>query len=243
MSKPTAETYAELQQAYDMFNARLFDSELPECLITLQREKKAYGYFSAERFGNRAGEKTDEIALNPCYFAVVPLLEIMQTIVHEMAHLWQYHHGNPGRTRYHNTEWANKMEKIGLMPSSTGQPGGKRTGDAMADYPIGGGLFLSACRELLTSDFKISWYDRFASANAVKAGQNSFALSIDLDMPGGVTIASEDGIEMASATTLSAAENKSNRSKYTCRCDINVWGKPGLNLSCGDCGNSFVELP
>ncbi|EAA4127232.1 sprT domain-containing protein, partial [Salmonella enterica subsp. enterica] len=48
--KPTQQTYEELQVAYDHFNEALFDGSLPPCLITLQREKKTYGYFSAERF-------------------------------------------------------------------------------------------------------------------------------------------------------------------------------------------------
>ncbi len=68
--KPTVETYAELQLAYDTFNRRLFDNQLPDCLITLQREKRTYGYFSAARFGNRQGDTVDEIALNPTYFAI-----------------------------------------------------------------------------------------------------------------------------------------------------------------------------
>ena len=33
------------------------------------------------------GETVDEIAMNPTYFAVTPLVETMQTLVHEMAHL------------------------------------------------------------------------------------------------------------------------------------------------------------
>lgn len=41
--KPTETTYDELQAAYDYFNESLFDSELPDCLITLQREKKHTG--------------------------------------------------------------------------------------------------------------------------------------------------------------------------------------------------------
>ncbi|MBN3733192.1 SprT-like domain-containing protein [Burkholderia sp. Tr-20390] len=240
--KPTAETYAELQLGYDTFNKRLFDNKLPECLITLQREKRAYGYFSAERFANRNGDKVDEIAMNPTYFAVVPLIEIMQTLAHEMAHLWQHHHGNPGRGRYHNNEWADKMEAIGLMPSNTGRPGGKRTGDQMADYPIEGGLFLEVCGDLLTRDFKISWYDRFASASHVQVGQNSFGLTLDLP-EGAASVAALEGVEMAAVISPSAsgASNKSNRSKYTCACDINVWGKPGLNLVCGDCAEQFSE--
>lgn len=72
---PTHQTYSELQHAYDHFNQALFAGELPPCLITLQREKRSYGYFSAKRFSNAEGVFTDEIAMNPTYFAVVPLVE------------------------------------------------------------------------------------------------------------------------------------------------------------------------
>ncbi|WP_374762256.1 hypothetical protein [Massilia scottii] len=80
-----------------------------------------------------------------------------------MCHLWQHQHGTPARRRYHDKEWGDKMEAIGLMPSATGVPGGKKTGDKMADYPIEGGRFLEVCRGLLTRDFQISWYDRFVA--------------------------------------------------------------------------------
>ena len=234
--KPTAETYAELQRAYDTFNTELFDGELPECLITLQRKKKTYGYFHAERFANKQGDKTHEIALNPTYFAVVPLVEIMQTLAHEMAHLWQHHHGEPGRGNYHNAEWAEKMESIGLTPSNTGQPGGKRTGDSMADYAIEGGRFLQVCNDLLTGDFKISWYDRFTTSREIAAGQNSYGLTLDLP-EGGSSVAANEGIELAPMDS----GNKSNRSKYTCECSVNIWGKPGLNVICGTCRKKFIE--
>lgn len=68
---PTFETYNELQTAYDFFNTRLFDGGLPPCLITLQREKRTYGYFSSKRFvGSKSGQMVDEIAMNPSYFAI-----------------------------------------------------------------------------------------------------------------------------------------------------------------------------
>jgi hypothetical protein len=62
--RPTEEAYAELQQAYDFYNDALFDGMLPPCLITFQRQKKTFGYFSSMRFGRRDGIKSDEIALN-----------------------------------------------------------------------------------------------------------------------------------------------------------------------------------
>jgi len=52
------------------------------------------------------------------------------------------------------------MEAVGLMPSSTGKPGGARTGQKMNDYPIAGGPFEKACKSLMAKRFKLSWYDR-----------------------------------------------------------------------------------
>lgn len=78
--RPTEEAYAELQAAYDFYNDHLFASQerLPACLITYQREKRTMGYFSQARFIRRDGIKADEIAMNPDYFAVIPLVEILQ---------------------------------------------------------------------------------------------------------------------------------------------------------------------
>lgn len=244
--KPTPETYGELQSAYDLFNRELFDGQLPDCLLTLQREKRSYGYFSAQRFQRADGTTADEIAMNPIYFGVVPLVEIMQTVAHEMCHLWQFHLGEPGRGRYHNQQWAEKMEAIGLMPSSTGKPGGRRTGDHIADYPIEGGRFLKACQDLLTQQFRISWYDRFPPAAAIQLGQQSHGLVMDLPLEliavaGGENSQLKLVPEQEQEQEQAPAMNRSNRSKYTCNCEINVWGKPGLALICGNCNELFHE--
>jgi predicted SprT family Zn-dependent metalloprotease len=238
--KQTAIVYAELQQAYDTFNAELFDNSLGDCLLTLQRKAGTMGYFSPGRFGNRQGEKLHEIALNPECFAVVPLVEIMATIAHEMAHLWQHQHGTPARGRYHDKEWGDKMEAIGLMPSSTGLPGGKKTGDKVADYPIAGGRFLAVCAKLLTSDFKISWYDRFTALRPPATGAAAPGIVLNLP-PAASAIAADSGLQLAAPATAAGGANKSNRSKYSCSCDVAVWGKPGLNLRCGDCDEKLAE--
>lgn len=251
---PTRQAYQELQHAYDHFNRLLFEGALPSCLITLQREKSSCGYFSPQRFAGIDGRTTDEIAMNPSFFAVVPLLETMQTLVHEMVHLWQFHHGQPGRGRYHNAQWAAKMEAVGLMPSSMGQPGGQRTGDHMADYAVRGGRFLAACTALLTENFRITWVDRFPAAEHVQAGIQSYAMQLDASVGGGRVPAQSitamanflnppgtaSAGAMATPVPASMAANKSNRTKYTCSCNNSVWGKPGLNLLCGSCSEAFV---
>ena len=48
--RPTESTYGYIQQAYDFFNQRLWDGNLPQCLITMQRHKGAYGYYSPGKF-------------------------------------------------------------------------------------------------------------------------------------------------------------------------------------------------
>ena len=241
-AQATPQAYSELQRAYDHFNAALFESSLQGCLITLQREKRTCGYFSKARFANLEGLLSDEIALNPAYFAVVPLVETMQTLVHEMVHQWQAHHGTPGRGRYHNDEWADKMERVGLMPSSTGQPGGRRTGDHMADYAIERGRFLKACKELVTEEFRISWYDRFPAAEHVHAGLATPAVNLSSAVGGGqppaATVAVAASLILSEPAAPMAAD-KSNRVKYSCACKTNVRGKPGLRLLCLECEAPF----
>ncbi len=157
----TATEYAQLERAYDWLNSDLFAGRLPACLITLQREKNARGYFSPQRFASRhqAGELTDELALNPSTFNR-PDIEILSTLAHEMAHVWQEHNGSPSRNGYHNREWAAKMVEIGLMPSHNGQPGGKTTGQSMTHYILPGGLFEKSALALLATGFVLNWQSR-----------------------------------------------------------------------------------
>lgn len=233
--KPTSDAYRELQAAYDFFNSALYDGMLPACLLTFQREKRSFGYFARNRFISAAGNTTDEIAMNPAYFATGPVEEIMQTLVHEMAHLWQAHFGKPGRRGYHNKEWGDKMENIGLMPSSTGKPGGKKTGECMADYIIPGGRFDKKCAELLTQDFRITWMDRFPIQREGMDVPEFIKESFQAEML-------ENGVEGDVMTMLTASGNSSNRWKYSCPlCEkVNVWGKPEMNLKCGDCDSKLV---
>jgi hypothetical protein len=163
---PTSEFYGVLQEAYNIFNQKLFDGELPNCMITVQRKKSTYGYFSPERWVDDDGEKTHEIALNPAFFAGSSFIEVFQTLVHEMCHLWQHEYGNPSRGGYHNKEWAQKMEDIGLIPSNTGKEGGKKTGQKMADYPEHGGDFEKVCVELSKSGLFVKWVDRYPDKKA-----------------------------------------------------------------------------
>jgi predicted SprT family Zn-dependent metalloprotease len=163
---PTAE-YDAFDQAFDFFNSELFGGHLPLCMITLNRKGRYGGYFSPERFGSRLadGERTDEIALNSDYFEGKDDKWILSVLVHEMAHLWQQHFGTSSRGGYHNKEWGAQMDRLGLIPSSTGEPGGKRTGQRVSHYIVEGGAFDKACDVLLTEGFHLGWQSRKVENN------------------------------------------------------------------------------
>jgi predicted SprT family Zn-dependent metalloprotease len=174
-SHPTHRTYTSLDAAYGHFNRELFNGQLPPCLITMQRHKGAYGYFSGGRFAATSDpqEVTDEIALNPAHFASRPTAGTLSTLVHEMAHLWQYHHGTPSRSGYHNQEWAAKMREIGLIPTATGEPGGKDTGQKMTHLIEQDGRFEQSCTAFLASGTAFLYHDRAGDGEAAARRQKA----------------------------------------------------------------------
>lgn len=157
---PTEELYNGLQRAFNHFNKELFDERLPPVVFTLTRKRKAHGYFWAEQFKHREdGDPTHEIALNPDTMSR-ELPEILSTLVHEMTHLEQQEYGKPGKNGNHNREWVGLMEAVGLIPSNTGMPGGKKTGRQMTHYIEPGGVFEAACEALLVTGFDLPYFTR-----------------------------------------------------------------------------------
>ena len=73
------------------------------------------------------------------------------------------------------------MQQVGLMPSDTGRPGGKKTGQGIRDYAIEGGVFLKAVDELMGQGFQIKWHDQMLElmegdfANDDEDDENPFA--------------------------------------------------------------------
>lgn len=266
---PTKEAYLAIEQAYDFFNQRLFGGELPSCLVVFQRQPKMMGYVSHQRWINREKSLVDELAINPEYFLGYPLLEVLQTLVHEQCHIWQNHFGKPGRRSYHNKEWADKMRDVGLMPSTTGQPGGRRTGEHMNDYVIYGGQFQEACYELIQSGFTMPWLDRVAAKDrssiaiydqegravqermsveevAILAGTLGAELlpsvSSRPESASGESADSDEVVADHSNAAVLLETKKPTRVKYRCcSCGNQAWGKPGMNLLCGDCKITLDE--
>lgn len=249
---PTIDAYSELNQAYDFFNQKLFNNELPKCLITFQRERRVLGYLAHNRFVNKSGESMDELAMNPGYFGIRSIAETLSTLVHEQCHKWQHAYGKPSRPGYHNHDFANIMEKVGLMTSQTGAPGGKRVGQQMDHYIIEGGLFDVVCRELLSTKFALSWYDRFPPISMEVVDIKSKLKPIieglaELEKPLKLDTALLDFKDAPSADPdAPKPKNRSNRMKYQCpTCKTNMWGAPEKLILCGEekCEKvAFIEV-
>lgn len=233
--QPTRELYDFFTLAYEHFNEALFAGQLAPCMLTVQRQKGCMGLFYPERWVARAGIKCHELSLNPTYFGAYRVVELFQTLVHEQCHIWQQEFGRPSRSGYHNREWADKMESIGLMPSSTGEPGGKRTGQHMSDYALPGGYFLSAARAFTERGAQLKWLDRFRVTDKQRADtplENIACQDEHLSAP--VTSLFEN-LDSDDVKPLQSAAGK-NKIKYSCPgCGCNAWGKAGLRIRCEDC--------
>lgn len=260
---PTNELYEPLISAYNYLNHHLFDDKLPEVIFTLQRKKGVMGFFSAKRWGNTKGNYCSEIAINPAYFASSRMIEVMQTLVHEMVHCWQYAYGTPSDHHYHNQEWAKKMMSIGLMPSSTGEPGGRATGRNMSDFIIQNGKFFEVVSDLIGKDsFQLSWVDRYALPKLfepiiaeAKISKTHSEFHIDefseFDNVNNIDKGTDIPLEISDAPVcqqlpeeffVQEVAKKQTRTRYTCpSCEVKVYGKFYLSLICGDCDCKFVS--
>jgi hypothetical protein len=238
---PTKEQAEAFMMIYKYMNEKLFSGILPDIMLSMTKESRTVcGYFSPNTWVKK-DRITHEIVINRIHETNIIPEMIVQTLVHEMVHLWQFEYGNPSRNGYHNLEWANKMESIGLIPSSTGEPGGKKCGQRMADYVEKGGKFSSAY-DAMPKEYLLPWYDAHVVQRIRQQVRNSGEASGEYKEENGQKW-TEKPI-LADAPPLNEIRERSvkNKSKYSCPCGYNVWGKPGILIICGTCGNPYEEI-
>ena len=236
---PTKDLYDAIEKMFNHFNSSLFDNSLPSVVITMQKQKNVMGYFSPFSWvSNQDQKKYHEIAINPEYIATFPLIEVLQTLTHELCHAHQTCFGKPSRTGYHNKEWSQKMLSIGLIPSSTGKPGGKQVGQKMSDYPEPNGRFIKACEALVLQNN--ATLPIVAISGVVINTNDSISLDIyneDVQSILETPVCEALGIEI----TTTVKKKGKQKTKYSCgKCNVNVWGKNNLNIMCADCKTPFV---
>ncbi|MDR1277956.1 MAG: SprT-like domain-containing protein [Treponema sp.] len=228
--------FKTLDDLYDFYNKNPFGGRLPDCIVNMSRHAGSYRFFAARRW--KAEEKgkervAHEINLNPDYLDR-PFEEWHATLVHEMAHLWQEDFGCPSRAAYHNREWAGMMERLGLIPSVTGKPGGKKTGQTVTQYIDGKGLFIRAFKSLSAGSLKEL---RLTYLPARRSPEPAGKKGREKDREG----EGNGGVDWKDKNTGRGAEKYTSKKKYACPCGNNAWGRPGLKLICGDCMAPFAE--
>lgn len=160
---PTAEQFRAYEGAFGYFNRALFGDTLPATMLNFSRKARAMGFYRRDAW-RRGDTAVPEISLNPDTL-LRSAGDSLSTLVHEMCHHWQYCFGSPGRGSYHNAEWGAKMIEVGLHPSSTGEPGGKMTGQRVSHYVLEAGPFalaFAACPQ----DVLLPW----TSSGSLSAG-------------------------------------------------------------------------
>lgn len=230
--EPTKEQFYAFQGLFDYFNKNLFDGQLPDVILNFSRKNQTAGFFAPARWQRITGEDKHEISINP--FSLSQGKEyVIQTLVHEMCHLWQQEFGEPSRSGYHNKEWATKMEACGLVPSSTGKVGGKKTGQHMADYLAPDGKLeklIQAMPDSIWLPFKaIETMDVEDLKEMLKEAEES---GNDQEVK-----------EIQELLEEVESKKKKNKTKYSCPgCSVNIWGKPDLNVRCGYCDEEFQPV-
>ena len=205
-----------LENAYNFFNEHLFNNRLSPCMLTISQSYKAGGIavFSKWKDTTNSNQKIHEITICNPFFEYEPLFGY-SILVHEMVHVWQFEYGDSGKNGYHNKEWGWKMKEIGLIPSHTGQEGGKETGEKMSHYIEIGGQFekvFSKMPKKCLLPFSIS------RQTVLKKATKGASIINDNKKPYNPT--------------------KRNRSKktYTCEnCGMKVWGRSNLKIKCVKC--------
>jgi hypothetical protein len=230
LSTPTEQQFNSLNGAYKYFNGQLFNNELPGCFLNFSRHRGSHGFLAPERWKRVDGDDFDthEISLTPTTLYRTPI-EIFSTLVHEMCHLWQWEYGNPSRNGYHNKEWAAKMKEVGLIPSHTGKPGGKETGQRMTHYIEEGGPYQKAFEKMP---------ERYILPFTSLDGE---VMKTMIEM-GGSSSGSDDEKDKRKERLRKLRPPSRKKTKYSCPgCKANVWGKPGLKIVCKGCDKEFEE--
>ncbi len=154
-TKPSPHTqYESLYKAFNFYNKELFSNTLPDCLITLGRTRHSMGHFGSNFWNNENDTREHEINLNPDFVKKSNLVDVLSTLTHEMVHLWQFVHGNPGKNGYHNIEWVLAMIHIGLLPFNQSNSE-LRTGTNVSHKIESCGMFDRKTDELLKNGFSI----------------------------------------------------------------------------------------
>lgn len=122
MNKSLSESIKNLEELFDIFNQRLYNSELEKPIISIQLDKtgKAYGWCTTYKAWQTTDGK-EYYEINMCAeYMTRSFEETCGTLIHEMAHLYNLMHDiKDCNKQYHNGKFKKTAEEHGLIVEKT----------------------------------------------------------------------------------------------------------------------------
>lgn len=151
---PTKQLYSQLGDITEFLNKTLFGNVLPLPVIRLQVKPNMLGYMTSSKNWQYGQTQitTYEMGLNPAYFQNRPLIDVFNTIAHELCHEFCSEvHGSS--TTYHDRKWQKEALNIGLRPVGKGV--------SVDTEIISGGLTEQAYHSFMRQHpgFSIDWFN------------------------------------------------------------------------------------
>jgi len=228
--EPTIAMAESLQEITNYLDAYLFEGKLPPCFITLTRNNKVLGgYHAQDQWENADGVIVPEIGINSNLLAQDDPLVIYNVLIHELLHLELSHAGTGGRTGYHNKQFEQRCNELGLSITCNDKDAveGQQTGQSIETNIIEGGPAEMAIAKIPTD---LAYYAKHV-------------LDIDESGKPEKTIPGEPGEPTPQKPVEQPApKSAGKRTKYQCPvCGLSMWGKAGAFILCGTCTQTMIE--
>lgn len=204
----------QLEKMYNTMNADFYGGALPVPVITVQSKPGSWGHCTVSKVWKRKEDSTYELNI-AAEVLDREIEEIIDTILHEMVHLYCRENGIQEVSRggkYHNGKFKELAEKCGLKCVKTGQYGWNTTAqgnDKLTEYALEKGW-----SEIKISRGGMAWLNVGASGT-----------------PSG-----------GAGLPLTGGKRPSSTRKYICPCcGMSVRATREVNIMCGDCKETMVK--
>ena len=113
----TSRVAGQLEKMYRLLNARFFNGELPEVVISLKKTVGAYGHFTCSKVWQAGDERRYEINISSATLSRA-IEDTCSTLLHEMCHCFAAEKGikdtSGSGNFYHNRKYKEIAESHGL---------------------------------------------------------------------------------------------------------------------------------
>lgn len=204
----------QLEKIYNTLNTDFFQGELPIPIITVQSRPGTYGHCSVAKIWQKKDGRAYELNIT-AEVLNYPIEETIDTMLHEMVHLYCREHGIKETSRggrYHNKRFKEEAEKRGLTCFQCGSAGwNTKPGDNLVEYALQKG-----------------W-------NEIMIGRNN--------QPPRLAIGGSGAAQTEAPTGSTGGRRPSSTRKLVCPCcGQSVRATKKVNIICGDCMEQMEEV-